>query len=36
LVISSAISDAIAEIEAPEIAEDITNRLDAWLKRRRS
>ena len=36
LLVLAFLADAIAEIEAPEIAEDITNRLDAWLKRRRS
>ena len=35
LLVLAFLADAIAEIEAPEIAEDITSRLDAWLRRRR-
>jgi Fe-S cluster assembly protein SufD len=35
LLVLAFVADAIAEIEDPAIAEDITGRLDAWLKRRR-
>jgi Fe-S cluster assembly protein SufD len=36
LLVLAFLADAIAEIEDPAIAEDITGRLDAWLQRRRS
>jgi Fe-S cluster assembly protein SufD len=36
LLVLAFLADTIAEIEAPEIADDITSRLDAWLQRRRS
>lgn len=35
LLVLAFLADAIAEIENPEIADDITSRLDGWLKRRR-
>lgn len=35
LLVLAFLADAIAEIESPEIAADITDRLDAWLRRRR-
>ncbi len=35
LLVLAFLADSIAEIEDPAIAEDITGRLDAWLKRRR-
>ncbi|GKY87642.1 SufB/SufD family protein [Sinisalibacter aestuarii] len=36
LLVLAFLADAIAEIENPAIADDITGRLDAWLQRRRS
>mgnify|MGYP001024619998 CR=1 FL=1 len=35
LLVLAFLADTIAEIEAPDIADDITSRLDAWLQRRR-
>jgi len=35
LLVLAFLADAIAEIEDPAIADDITGRLDAWLQRRR-
>lgn len=36
LLVLAFLADAIAEIEDPAIADDITGRLEAWLQRRRS